>query len=363
MERECDEKQWADEVNDIPKPLVPTMIPVRVPPMPTAPVIKKPGLFNKRKIKTENAVLIAEYDKQLEEYSAACLKAESIKKENQHRNQLYEDEMTTYNIKVEQKAAVLKEMAKLDVESKICDIKNDIEEIILQISEEEKYIKDRMEDNGSFDDVPVLPKKNAISLFLETELAEAKKQLSNAVKLRGKLYSYGIIHKKYRNQVALSTIYEYLDTGRCEALIGADGAYNLYESECRSNIIIEQLNQVVEMLEEIKKTQYMIYAELKQINSSINRLNSKMNQVISEIQFLKISVEGMRGSLAAISDDTNMLVESNQSISENIEIVAKETKNIQQNTAIAAYCSAVTAHYTKINTQLTNAVGFMLALK
>ena len=37
---------------------------------------------------------------------------------------------------------------------------------------------------------------------------------------------------------AMCTMYEYFVTGRCDKLSGADGAYNLYETEVRQNIII-----------------------------------------------------------------------------------------------------------------------------
>lgn len=55
------------------------------------------------------------------------------------------------------------------------------------------------------------------------------------------LYEMGIIYPKYRNLVAVSTIYEYLSSGRCDRLDGPDGAYNLYEMELRQNIVIGQL--------------------------------------------------------------------------------------------------------------------------
>ena len=80
----------------------------------------------------------------------------------------------------------------------------------------------------------------------ESEYEEAKESLKQAKELiektlgapltqtkqlLEKLYAADVIFPKYRNMVAICTIYEYFVSGRCTTLVGADGAYNLYESE------------------------------------------------------------------------------------------------------------------------------------
>ena len=45
------------------------------------------------------------------------------------------------------------------------------------------------------------------------------------------------------------------------------------------------------------------------------------------------------------------------------ENTEKLLANIADNTARIAYNTAVTAHYTKLNSQLLNSVGMMIALK
>ena len=67
------------------------------------------------------------------------------------------------------------------------------------------------------------------------------------------LYNTGIIWEKYQNLVAVSTMYEYIASGRCDRLDGPYGAYNLYESELRQNIIIGQLSKIETHLEQIKE--------------------------------------------------------------------------------------------------------------
>ena len=81
-----------------------------------------------------------------------------------------------------------------------------------------------------------------------------------------KLYDLDIIYSKYRNFVAISTIYEYLASGRCHRLDGPDGAYNLYEIELRQNIIIGQLSSIGENLNQIKNNQFTLYNEIVSAN-------------------------------------------------------------------------------------------------
>ena len=56
---------------------------------------------------------------------------------------------------------------------------------------------------------------------LEKPLKETKENLE-------RVYSKNIIYPKYRNLPALTSIYEYYVTGRCEELSGPYGAYNFY---------------------------------------------------------------------------------------------------------------------------------------
>lgn len=84
------------------------------------------------------------------------------------------------------------------------------------------------------------------------------------------LYDENVIYPKYRNLVAMAAISEYLLSGRCNELEGANGAYNLYEMELRQNIIIGQLSNIVSNLEQIRNNQYSLYEELSRSNMMVN---------------------------------------------------------------------------------------------
>lgn len=105
------------------------------------------------------------------------------------------------------------------------------------------------------------------------ELFDAKWNLEEALI---SLYEEGIIYSKYRNLVAVSTIYEYLASGRCDQLEGPNGAYNLYEMELRQNIVIGQLSTITEHLEQIKKNQYTLYYEIQNANRNSESMLSSI---------------------------------------------------------------------------------------
>ena len=102
-------------------------------------------------------------------------------------------------------------------------------------------------------------------------------------------YGADVIYPKYRSLPALTSIYEYLITGRCETLAGADGAYNLYEMELRQNTVIAQLNTIISNLEQIRQNQYMLYQELTKLNATIGQIAND----IAAIRGYSITLTGL----------------------------------------------------------------------
>ncbi len=347
---------------------------VDVPAAPIPPTLKTPGIFNKKKILAENEELTKKYQQALEKYHIACKTIEINKQENERREKEYKSALVKYeesckaeNDRVIAETKKLKDKARKSLDSKI----KRLEDKIAELNESSGVIENEA------DTVCVTENQNAAGIFLSKELVDAKNGLKNAAKVLNKLYSYNIVHPKYRNQVAIATFYEYLDVGRCTSLVGTDGAYNIYENECRSNLIIAQLNTVIEKLDEIKKNQYLIYKELTEINANLRSLNRSADKVINQIDKLQLSADEMTKYLnqisvytkdtaqntAEISIDTQKILHNTNLIQEDTVRIAHNTDIISQNTAITAHYSAVTAKYAKINAELTNSLGFMIALK
>lgn len=124
----------------------------------------------------------------------------------------------------------------------------------------------------------------------ERDILALNEPLEQTCEILEKLYSLDIIFPKYRELVAISTIYEYFVTGRCTKLTGTDGAYNLYESELRQNIIIGQLDDIIDELEAIRQNQYTLYSELKKIESALDDIVEGVNNIMESVERIENNI-------------------------------------------------------------------------
>lgn len=89
-------------------------------------------------------------------------------------------------------------------------------------------------------------------------------------------YAQNILHPNYQNWVAASTIYEYLDIGRCYELKGTDGAYNLYERELLAKKILDSLSAIHSSINHhgsnIYSSQMYIRHQLSECNRNVERM-------------------------------------------------------------------------------------------
>lgn len=275
---------------------------VSYPTKPNEPTLGKPGIFNKKKVMAENEALTKAYQAAMEEYNKKV--------------QICDGEKAR-KIAEAQNAAISKAQQKADaVKQKLDDAQNKASQKI-----------QKMQSHPA-------PSK-AIKSILDNEIAEIEDLLKKTFAARNELYAYDIVFGKYRDVVALSSFYEYLMSGRCTSLTGADGAYNIYESEIRMNRVIAQLDTVISSLEEIKQNQYMMYQEMRSISASLQSLNTTMDKALTSIQGIEANTTSMNGYL----------------------------EHISKNSDVIAHNTAVTAYYSKVNAELTNALGFMVALK
>ena len=66
-------------------------------------------------------------------------------------------------------------------------------------------------------------------------------------------------------------------SGRCYALEGHDGAYNIFETESRMDKVVKSLDMVVTALVQIQHNQYMLYQAIQEANKSLNSISSSLN--------------------------------------------------------------------------------------
>ena len=126
-------------------------------------------------------------------------------------------------------------------------------------------------------------KKDAIDSISATE--------NDIVEKKNKLYSLDIIYGKYRNLVAVSQFVDYLESGRCTKLTGPDGAYNLFESEMKQNIIIESLETINQNLGTIMQNQYMLYSALQENNRILSRIEDNTATIAYNTEIMNRNME------------------------------------------------------------------------
>lgn len=170
-------------------------------------------------------------------------------------------------------------------------------------SEYKKYLRLRNDDEQRVtmekEQIKALQKQQR---DISTEIAKTEKMLT-------KLYSFDVIKPKYRELIPIVTMYEYFDYERCYDLVGTAGAYNLFESESRQDIIISNLNQVITMLSRIEKNQHALYEAIQESNYYAER----------------------------VYNQANSMLKSCKAIEHNSAIAAYNTKLAADNTSISAY--------------------------
>lgn len=108
------------------------------------------------------------------------------------------------------------------------------------------------------------------------------KPIADTEAILEELYGLDIIFPKYRNLPAVCTFYEYFSSGRCSELSGPNGAYNMYESELRQNLIINKLDTIMGSLEGIRENQYILYTEIKKAASILPMISRDVAQMLDE---------------------------------------------------------------------------------
>lgn len=121
-------------------------------------------------------------------------------------------------------------------------------------------------------------KKKQLTM-LPSVVSKSEQELQQTRDLLKKYYDLGFIYPKYRGMVPVCQIYEYLESGRCFSLLGPGGAYNLYESEVRSNLIISKLDDVISRLDDLSAGQQMLANVIRESNRKIDRLSQSFDRI------------------------------------------------------------------------------------
>lgn len=192
------------------------------------------------------------------------------------------------------------------------NIKSEYKNLKNKRQAEEKNIQISIDNEKSAE---IANRKNSI---INRAIQEFKACETKTAQLLENLYQENIIHPKYRHYVAIATIYEYFDTGRCSELTGTDGAYNLFELEsrldkiCSTNEqmlnvqrqILHKITEISGKLDDIKNNQYYLYTAMQESNKEISRTISAINKGVERLDEISVNT--------AATAYTTQIIEKNQ---------------------------------------------------
>lgn len=115
--------------------------------------------------------------------------------------------------------------------------------------------------------------------ILKTERGRILTKYHEIMASLDKAYKLNILHPKYQNIVAVCSLYEYVDSGRCTQLAGHEGGYNIFETEKRMNMICIKLDEVINKLNQIQENQQELYYVINNSNKNIDRMCNQISTV------------------------------------------------------------------------------------
>lgn len=126
---------------------------------------------------------------------------------------------------------------------------------------------------------------------LQELLASLRQRYSETTATLQQYYDLDIIFPKYRNMTAMCSIYEYYLSGRCDSLMGHEGAYNILEGEIRFGVIFTKLDDIMSKLDEIKTNQSILYDAIESGNKLTNKLIDASIQQARQLEFVAEKTE------------------------------------------------------------------------
>lgn len=171
------------------------------------------------------------------------------------------------------------------------------------------------------------------NIGLDQQLTVIRDQISKTKAALQKLYGLNIVYPKYRTIVPVTMFCEYMESGRCETLDGADGAYNKYEEELRMELIIGNLGSIKSVLDDIR-------SQVGRISGQLGKIQQNQYLLYQELR------EGNRIA-ADIANTAAAIAQHSASIAQSSAATAQSNAAIAANTAWTAYSAAATARNTR----------------
>ena len=172
--------------------------------------------------------------------------------------------------------------------------------------------------------------RQAKTMFLQSQEKEIEKSIAVSDKRLKAIYAKNVIFLKYRNLAMVCSLYKYICAGRCTALEGHEGAYNILESEIRLDRIICQMDRVITNLEQIQKNQFMLYSAVRESNRRAAEIHADFQRMESD---LTASLEGIYNNTVQINSNSTELNSSIAELQKASALTAYHTERTQKELA------------------------------
>lgn len=169
---------------------------------------------------------------------------------------------------------------------------------------------------------------------LQTELSQMRELNAASKETLKQIYNKDIIFPKYRSMVMICSLYEYVCSGRCTALEGHEGAYNLLEMEIRLDKIVTQLERVIQLLGTIRQNQYMLYSAIQDANRQSAKILESTEQITSQLQSVQTSNQKLFGG---IQTGIQMGIQAAERQSISMAQMTQQLSALQATSALTAY--------------------------
>lgn len=187
--------------------------------------------------------------------------------------------------------------------------------------------------NVAGDQARILTESRPKSLLCQ-EIEELNKHQTESKTRLSEIYEKNIVFPKYRNLVALSSLYEYICAGRCDALEGHEGGYNIYETEVRLDRIVTQLDMVIARLDAIRNNQFVLFSAIQEINQQCAGILDGVRETNRQGARILETVQTMSDTISMQMDGISMQMDGMKG---QTEILSSQLLELQKNSALAAY--------------------------
>ena len=173
--------------------------------------------------------------------------------------------------------------------------------------------------------------------IIDAEISELDAPIEQTRAILEELYALDYIYPKYRNMIAMTSIYEYYLSGRVDMLTGPNGAYNLFEQESRQNIIISNLETINTNLEAIKYNQCLIYGVMVDIRNVLYDIDVDISKMKTSLEKIVFSTNEMLADVDRILANSNEILANSAQIVHSTSIMESRMTAIELNTATRRY--------------------------